>query len=102
MADLPRLQLAHELYGEKGLVIIGLHNNSVPTDKVRAFVKKWGLTFPIGLDTLSGETCGNYNVNSYPTKILIGRDGRVVATQISTAELLPILRSNVLYHNDQK
>ncbi|QDT24957.1 Thiol-disulfide oxidoreductase ResA [Gimesia panareensis] len=102
MADLPRLQLAHELYGEKGLVIIGLHNNSVPTDEVRAFVKKRGLTFPIGLDTLSGETCGNYNVNSYPTKILIGRDGRIIATQISTAELLPILRRNVLYHNDQK
>ncbi|MEQ8851025.1 M56 family metallopeptidase [Gimesia sp.] len=102
MADLPRLQLAHELYGEKGLVIIGLHNNSVPTDEVKAFAKKRGLTFPIGLDTLSGETCGNYNVNSYPTKILIGRDGRIIATQISTAELLPILRSNVLYHNDQK
>ncbi|QDT76816.1 Thiol-disulfide oxidoreductase ResA [Gimesia maris] len=102
MADLPRLQLAHELYGEKGLVIIGLHNNSVPTDEVKAFVKKRGLTFPIGLDTLSGETCGNYNVNSYPTKILIGRDGRIIATEISTAELLPILRRNVLYHNDQK
>lgn len=102
MADLPRLQLAHELYGEKGLVIIGLHNNSVPLDEVKAFVKKRGLTFPIGLDTLSGETCGNYNVNSYPTKILIGRDGRIIATQISTAELLPILRRNVLYHNDQK
>lgn len=97
IAELPHVQAAHELFKDKGLVVIGLHHSSVPAADVRAFVKARGLTFPIGLDTKTGATCGNYNVNSFPTKILIDRDGKIVPTHISGSNLLMTLRRIVLY-----
>jgi thiol-disulfide isomerase/thioredoxin len=81
MAKLPQLQLAHELYGDKGLVVIGLHNNTAPIAQVKKFVRNKGITYPIGLDNEAGGTCDGYHVSGFPTYVLIDRKGRIVPGQ---------------------
>jgi thiol-disulfide isomerase/thioredoxin len=97
VAGLPELQRAHELFAGKGLVVIGLHHNSVPAKDVEAFLKKRGLTFPVGLDDAEGLTCGRYDVNAFPTKVLIGRDGKVLQRPLVGSDLLGAVRAAVLY-----
>jgi thiol-disulfide isomerase/thioredoxin len=96
VAELPRVQRVHELYADKGLVVIGVHHNSVPGDRVREFVRNKGLKFPVALDDADGGTCGAYNVSSYPTKVLIGRDGKVLRDRLQ-GDLLEVVRNAVLY-----
>ncbi|HEY7424370.1 MAG TPA: redoxin family protein, partial [Gemmataceae bacterium] len=100
VAELPQVQLAHELFADKGLVVIGVHHNSVPLEKVRAFLDKKRYTFPVGLDNVEGATCGEYDINAFPTKVLIDRKGRIVQGQLSGANLLDAVRREVLYAED--
>ncbi|HID78861.1 MAG TPA: TlpA family protein disulfide reductase, partial [Planctomycetaceae bacterium] len=87
----------HELFADKGVVVIGIHHNSVPLEEVRAFAQEKGLTFPIGLDNVAGETFGRYNVSALPGKMLIGPDGRVIADAIRGDNLLWKLWQVALY-----
>jgi thiol-disulfide isomerase/thioredoxin len=96
VAELPQLQRVRELYADKGLVVIGVHHNSVPGERVREFVRKKGLTFPVALDDAEGGTCGAYRVSRYPTKVLIGRDGNILRDDL-TGDLVPAVRKAVLY-----
>ena len=47
-------------------------------DHVAAFVRKLGLTFPIGLDP-KAEVADRYTVRALPSSFLIDRAGRTVA-----------------------
>ncbi len=96
VGELPQVQRAHELYADKGLVVIGVHHNSVPAERVREFVRKKGLRFPVALDDADGGTCGAYGVSAFPTKVLIGRDGNVLRAGFHD-DLLPAVRKAVLY-----
>jgi thiol-disulfide isomerase/thioredoxin len=96
VAELPQLQRLHELYADKGLVVLGLHHNSVPAERVKAFVRDHKLTFPVALDDARGGTCGAYNITAFPKGILIGRDGKVLRTGLH-GDLLGIVRRAVLY-----
>ncbi len=95
-AELPQVQLAHELFAEQGLVVIGVHHHAVPLPEVLAYVKKKGLSYPVALDDAEGSTCRRYNVSAFPTKLLIGRDGKVVG-ELNGADLLEAVRREVLY-----
>jgi thiol-disulfide isomerase/thioredoxin/protocatechuate 3,4-dioxygenase beta subunit len=99
VAELPQVQRVQQLYANNGLVVIGVHHNSVPGDRVREFVRKKGLTFPIALDDAEGGTCGAYNVLAQPTKVLIGRDGKVQGDMVH-GNLLLAVRKAVLYSDD--
>lgn len=99
--ELPELQLAHDLFSPRGLVVIGVHHNSVPEEQVREFVREHGLTFPIGVDSASGETCGRYDISAWPTKVLINRRGQVVPLPAGR-DLLGILRRQVLYASQKE
>jgi thiol-disulfide isomerase/thioredoxin len=78
VAALPQVQRAHELFADKGLVVIGLHHNSAAAPDIEAFLHKRHLTFPVGLDGPDGLTCGRHDVSAFPTTVLIGRDGKVL------------------------
>src|SRR5262249_5321100 len=96
VAELPQVQKAHELFAAKGLVVIGVHHNSVPAEEVRKFVQQQGLTFPVALDNREGATCGGYNVTRLPTVILIDRGGRMTQSFAGGAALLRAVRQVVL------
>jgi thiol-disulfide isomerase/thioredoxin len=94
IAKLPQIQAAHELFADRGVVVIGIHHNSVPRSEVETFIKSRKIAFPIGLDTAAGDTSGRYHVTSWPTEILIDRAGRVVDPG---GDVLARLRELVLY-----
>jgi thiol-disulfide isomerase/thioredoxin/protocatechuate 3,4-dioxygenase beta subunit len=94
VAELPLVQAAHGIFTGQGVVVIGLHHNSVPPPEVEAFVRQKKFTFPIGLDTAAGETIGRYRVTGLPTTLLIDRAGRIVDPE---GDFLGKLRELVLY-----
>lgn len=97
VAELPNIQELHELYGQRGLTVVAVHDNSTPPQEIREFLEARELTFPVAVDNANGTTQGRYNVNAFPTKILIDREGRIVAAKIhSTSELWKLVREQVL------
>jgi thiol-disulfide isomerase/thioredoxin/protocatechuate 3,4-dioxygenase beta subunit len=49
--DFPSLKLVHELFKDRSVVVIGVHNNSSPASAVREHVAKIGLPIPVVVDS---------------------------------------------------
>jgi hypothetical protein len=69
-------------------------------ENVREFLDKKRYTFPVGLDNVEGATCEKYDINAFPTKVLIDRQGRIVQSHLSGSDLLGAVRRAVLYAED--
>ncbi|HEV2970481.1 MAG TPA: redoxin family protein [Pirellulales bacterium] len=79
--DMPRVKLVRDLYKDKGLVVIGVHDNSMPLDAIKEDVAKNGLKYPIVVDRPDGRILASYEgrgFNGFPSFILIGPDGKVI------------------------
>ena len=76
----PVLEKLFEEYKDRGLVILGV-NAGEERETVEAFLKNTPLGYPA---VLSGESgiLEAYQVTSYPTFVLIGRDGIIVAHEV--------------------
>jgi peroxiredoxin len=94
ISQLPTLQRAHDTFAGQGLVIIGVHDGSTSPARVQEFVRNQRLGFPIGIDGSEESTAERYGIIQVPTQILIGRDGRVISTQI-IGNLWPAIRRAV-------
>jgi thiol-disulfide isomerase/thioredoxin len=71
---MPSLNALHREYGPKGLVIIGISNESQA--ELNAFQKRMGLDYPLMRDP-EGRTQRLYQAFAYPTLALLGKDGKV-------------------------
>jgi len=90
--DFPAIKRLYELYKDKGLVVIGVHDSTDEFELVRKDVAKWGLTFPIVVDSRDRRIMAPYEANGithWPSYMLIGPDGKVLADE-STGQ--PTLR----------
>jgi thiol-disulfide isomerase/thioredoxin len=104
--DMPNLKLAYELYKDKGLVIIGIHDNSTPIDAIKQDVAAQKLPYPIVADHQDGRILSAYKplgVNGYPTYFLVAPDGSIVRDPaLSSTGLrtytLEILRQQLMTH----
>ena len=79
-ADFPSVKLVHQLYGDD-VVVVAVHDNSVPKDLVREHAEKIGLPFPVMVDHPDGRTLARYEkhgISGYPSYMLIGPDGKVL------------------------
>ena len=93
-ADIPSLRLLDELYHEKGLVLIGVHDNSMPLAAIEADVAKERLAYPIVVDHPDGRILASYKAHGiagYPSYVLVGPDGTVLKDDSTVAG--PSLRS---------
>jgi hypothetical protein len=98
--ELAEIQLAHKLYADKGLVVIGIQHHGERLEDVEAFIAKAGLTFPVGIDNTDSETFDRYGVSYYPQCVLIGRDGKRVPDQWRSGNFLAAIRRAVLYGDE--
>ena len=76
-SSLPALEKLHQKYKDRGVVVIGV---SVDDDaaKMQAFLKKHPVSFATVRD--AGQSLvAACSIESMPTSIVIGRDGKVVA-----------------------
>jgi thiol-disulfide isomerase/thioredoxin len=99
VAEIPKLIDLHEKYHEKGLVIIGIHDDSKNTvedlekDIQRLSKEHWEgrkIPFAVALDgggrceiagtklTARGATTAAYGIQGWPTVVLINKQGKIV------------------------
>lgn len=72
-SEMPTLQVAAEVYGEK-LSVLAVNFKEHPRTVMR-FLKSSAVDLPIVLDT-DGAIAGDWGVKIFPTTILLGADGR--------------------------
>jgi thiol-disulfide isomerase/thioredoxin len=85
--DFPSVQKLHDLYKDKGLVVIAVHDNSETAEAVRAFAERQGMNVPILVDEPDGRTTARYEghgLSGYPSHILIAPDGTVADDDTTT------------------
>ncbi len=92
LADIPKLKKIHEKYKAEGFEILGLNAETIgDEDPDPAFAKEAakraiqivatrGVTWPQGNSATSLPVAvNNFGVKALPTKVLIGRDGKIIA-----------------------
>jgi thiol-disulfide isomerase/thioredoxin len=73
--ELPELGTYYQRHRAEGLVLLGIDGNE-KRDLVEKFAGEERVPFPVGID--EGEAVqGKFGVESYPTTIFIGADGKV-------------------------
>lgn len=80
--DFPSMKLAHELFKDRGVVVLGVHDNSANVEAVRAHIEKIGLPFPNAVDQPDGRTFAAYQKHGIaygvPDHVLISPTGQVL------------------------
>jgi len=85
MKALPVLQALHEKYESKGLAVVGLDPfDEVEKDGMKNFLTKIGITYITLYD--AKEVSKSYKVSGYPTMYLIGKDGKIIYTEVGYGE----------------
>ena len=77
--EAPLLQRWQKTLAKRGGTVLGVDVLDVAGD-ARAFVRKYGLTYPILRDG-DGSSQTAYGILAYPESFVIGRNGRVAAAQ---------------------
>jgi peroxiredoxin len=78
---LPFLQRLYEAHGNKHVTIVGISQNE--KKDTAAFIKQYGLTFPILLDDTSTYTVSNaYGLTNVPTIFWIAQDGDIEVSSV--------------------
>ena len=72
------MERLYRRYKDHGFAILALAIDSAGAAPVAPFVKRFGLTFPIGLDAKL-EVANRYAVRALPSSFLIDRSGNTVA-----------------------
>lgn len=79
--EMPHLEGLWRTYRDRGLVVVGVSEDRGGAKRVRKYVARMGLTFPVLLDPKGGVGRA-YRVTGLPATVLIGRDGRLAARVI--------------------
>jgi thiol-disulfide isomerase/thioredoxin len=99
-ADFPEVKLLYETYKDHGLVVIGVHDNSVDADSVREHVRQQGLKFPIVVDRREGGILAAYKkfslVTGYPSYVLVGPDGKILPSDTIVSYKFETIRNYLL------
>ena len=77
LAALPEIEALWKKYRERGLTVVGVSEDG-PRNyaKVRPFVVRLGMSYPIVLDADEGLQ-QKYQVRALPTTVLVDRDGKI-------------------------
>lgn len=79
--EMPSMERLYRRYRDRGLAVVAISIDSGGVEGVAAFVKRLGLTFPIGLDP-TVEVANRYRVRALPSSFLIDRRGDTVAVAL--------------------
>ncbi|MEX2120778.1 MAG: sigma-70 family RNA polymerase sigma factor [Pirellulales bacterium] len=92
IAELPYLKHCFERYHERGFEIVGITIDQ-NGDVLKRFLDKHEITWPVLAADADGiqPTAQRYGISSYPTHILVGRDGKVLSMKAVGTELNRLL-----------
>jgi len=97
IAELPHLQKAYAKYHDQGFEIIGVSlDKQADQAKLETFIKQKEMTWPQHFDGKGGnnEFAVKFGVSSIPSTYLIGKDGKVIATNLRGDALDKALEKN--------
>ena len=84
--EMPAIEKLHEALAPKGLKVVAVSMDDPGSEqKIRAFVKEFGLTFQVLYDP-TGKITNDYQTTGVPETFVIGRDG-VIRKKIIGATL---------------
>ena len=84
--EMPSIEKLYRDFGPQGLVVLGVSvDDPGAENKIREFVKEYGLTFPI-LHDPKQVTKTNYQVTGFPETFIIGREGTIRKKVIGAAD----------------
>jgi thiol-disulfide isomerase/thioredoxin len=83
-AEMPSIQRLHEKINNSKFKIVAVSLGE-KKEKVAAFIRQAGYTFPIFLDP-SGTATANYSSGAIPTTYLIGKNGIILGKIVGGAE----------------
>ena len=72
--EMPGMERLYKKYKDKGLVVLAISEDTDGAGAVTPFVKKHGLTFPVGLDPRM-SVAAQYGVWALPSTFIIDRHG---------------------------
>lgn len=75
--EMPSMERLYRAYKDRGLVVLAISLDLQGAGVVKPFVKKFGLTFPIGLDPKMAVR-EKYGIWAVPSTFLIDRNGKRV------------------------
>jgi peroxiredoxin len=84
VAEMAAFERAHREQWPAGVRLLAV-NAGDPDDRVRRFIDRTAVTFPVLLDR-SLEMTRAWQVTVFPTTYVVGRDGRVVAGALGVRE----------------
>lgn len=85
--EAPVLQAVWERYANRGVLFIGIAYLDVDRES-RAFIARYGITYPNGLD-LGNRISDLYNIQGAPETFVVDRDGMIAPVFDSRGGLLP-------------
>jgi len=78
---LPFLERLYKAYGGKGAALVGVSQNDAKD--TRAFIKEFGVTFPVLLDDTHSYPVSNaYGLTNVPTVFWIAQDGEIEVSSV--------------------
>ena len=76
--EIPALQKIHERYSAQGLEVVGVSVDAPGEEAaVGAFVRSYGMTYPVWLDP-GDKVSSTFRLTGVPSTFLIGRDGTLL------------------------
>lgn len=85
---MPSLQKIHDAYADRGVTVVGvsIDEGKDRVKKIRKFVEKVGVTYPIYSDARPTPAWHTFKVKAIPALFLIDREGRIVAQWLGTVD----------------
>jgi cytochrome c biogenesis protein CcmG, thiol:disulfide interchange protein DsbE len=82
--EAPLLEAAWRRYRSRGVLVLGIDTRDFIADG-RAFVRKFGLTYPNGYDG-KGTLAERYGLTGFPETFVVDGDGRIVEHVVGPVE----------------
>ncbi|QKZ14873.1 redoxin domain-containing protein [Spirosoma sp. KUDC1026] len=89
-AEMPSLKRAYEQFDRSQVEFVGIVTNDTP-EKLRQYLDQEKITWPQLHSDEADKIAEAYQVNSYPTTVLLDPQGKVVLTHISGQNLPQVL-----------
>lgn len=74
--EMPIIEAAYQKYRGDGVIFVGVDFED-KADAAMAFVRQYGVTYPVGPDTTNGDIAIAYGVTGTPETAFVGRSGVV-------------------------
>lgn len=90
-SSMPNLEDIWQKNKDLGFVLIGIHSAGESDSKIREFIRKYRITFPIVTEE-KGKILDSYGIKAYPQYFIINKQGQVKGDYNGNTDLSKLLK----------